>query len=158
MDSYDIVANVDSLAFSVLGEIQNIMNEKPFIVISHANPDPMYKQVTDQIKNAIAQGIIKPGEKLPSVRNLVEELNISAITVKRAYADLEKDGYLLTRAGLGTFVSEVDREILKKEKLEEIKNELNKILNSAKKYEIPVSDIVKEINRMIKQTPKEKQK
>lgn len=134
------------------------MKNIPFIVISHSNPDPMYKQVTDQIKNAIAQGILNPGEKLPSVRGLVEELDISTITVKRAYTDLEKEGYVLTRAGLGTFVSEVDLEILKREKMEEIKKELYKIIYSARKYDIQVSEIVAEINRLDKQVKKEKLK
>lgn len=131
------------------------MTEKPFIVISHSNPDPMYRQVTDQIKNAIAQGILKPGEKLPSVRGLVEELNISAITVKRAYTDLEREGYILTRPGLGTFVSEIDHENLKKEKMEEIKKELIKIINSARKYNIPLYEILSEMKRAIEKEIKE---
>ena len=118
------------------------MNSNLFIVISHANPDPMYKQVTDQIKNAIAEGGLKQGEKLPSVRNLVQELNISAITVKRAYADLEKEGYILTRAGLGTFVSEMDKNQLREDKMNEIKNELLKILQNAKRYNISKSKII----------------
>lgn len=132
------------------------MEESPFIVISHANPDPMYQQVSDQVIDAIARGSLKPGEKLPSVRNLVEELNISAITVKRAYADLEKDGYILTRAGLGTFVSDVDREKLKREKIEEIRNQIEKIMISARSYDISNAEIISEINRMIKQGLKEK--
>ena len=132
------------------------MSESPFIVISHANPDPMYKQVSDQIIDAIARGILKPGAKLPSVRNLVEDLNISAITVKRAYADLEKDGYILTRAGLGTFVSELDRKKLKREKIDDIKSEIAKILLSARSYDISDAEIVSMINQLIRQGKKEK--
>jgi len=132
------------------------MSESPFIVISHANPDPMYKQVSDQIIDAIARGDLEPGTKLPSVRNLVDELNISAITVKRAYADLEKEGYILTRAGLGTFVSELDRETLKREKLDEIKSEIAKILFSARSYDISDEEIVSMIHQLIRQGIKEK--
>ena len=132
------------------------MKERPFIVISHANPDPMYKQVSDQIINAIARGIISTGEKLPSVRNMVEELNISAITVKRAYADLENQGYILTRPGLGTFVSDLDRNKLRWEKMEEIKGEINKILISARSYGISKDDIISEIGRMSGRESKEK--
>ena len=124
------------------------MNDSLFIVISHSNPDPMYKQVTDQIINAIAQGSLKPGEKLPSVRNMVQELNISAITVKRAYADLEQGGYILSRAGLGTFVLEVDKNQLKEEKMQEIKNHLLKILHTAQRYNISKSEIIALLKNM----------
>ena len=67
-----------------------------FIVISPLNPDPMYKQVTDQIKDAIADGTLKPEAKLPSIREMSRELKISEITIKRAYADLENDGFIIT--------------------------------------------------------------
>jgi GntR family transcriptional regulator len=132
------------------------MKESPFIVISQTNPDPMYKQVTDQIINAIARGIIRTGDKLPSVRNMVEELNISAITVKRAYADLENEGYILTRAGLGTFVSDLDRKKLKREKLQEIRKEIKKILNSARNYGITREEIIEEIRGITGPESKEK--
>ena len=72
-----------------------------FVVLSPAHPDPMYKQVTDQIKDAIASGDLKPNDRLPSVRELSEALNVSAITIKRAYQDLETEGFILTRAGTG---------------------------------------------------------
>ena len=70
---------------------------KLFIVISPLNPDPMYRQITDQIKDAIAAGTLKPETKLPSIREISKELKISMITTKRAYADLENEGYILTR-------------------------------------------------------------
>ena len=63
-----------------------------FVALSASHPDPMYKQVTDQLKDAIASGDLKPNDRLPSVRELSEALNVSAITIKRAYADLETDG------------------------------------------------------------------
>ncbi len=123
-----------------------------FIVISHTNPDPMYKQVEDQIKNAIADGSVKTGTQLPSVRNLVSELKISSITVKKAYANLENDGFLLTRAGLGTFVADIDHKKLKEEKMEEIREEIKKILKSGEKYSISSGEIID----LIKQETKEK--
>ncbi len=83
-----------------------------FVALSPTHPDPMYKQVTDQIKDAIASGDLKPNERLPSVRELSEALNVSAITVKRAYQDLETEGYILTRAGLGSFVAQLEPAVL----------------------------------------------
>jgi GntR family transcriptional regulator len=112
-----------------------------FITLSPSHPDPMYKQLTDQIKHAIASGDIKANEKLPSVRELSEALKISAITIKRAYLDLENEGYIFTRAGMGSFVSEVDLESLRKEKLAEFRSELGRILGTGKKFGISADDV-----------------
>ena len=119
-----------------------------FIALSPSHPDPMYKQVTDQIKNAIASGDLKPDEKLPSVRELSEALKISAITIKRAYLDLENEGYIFTRAGMGSFVTEIDRESLHKEKLAEFRTELTRILGTGKKFGISADDIVQLIRQI----------
>ena len=112
-----------------------------FIVLSASSPDPMYKQVADQIKDAIAAGDLKPNEKLPSIREMSDLLKISVITTKRAYLDLEKEGFTLTRAGLGTFVAEVDRKILRQEKLAEYRTELTRILETGRKFGIQAADI-----------------
>ncbi|MGD9346277.1 MAG: GntR family transcriptional regulator [Candidatus Aminicenantes bacterium] len=112
-----------------------------FIAISPHNPDPMYKQVTDQIKDAIASGTLKPETKLPSIREMAKELKISMITIKRAYADLESEGYILTRSGMGSFVVDINRDKLREEKLAEIRSELTKILNAAARYGITPEDI-----------------
>lgn len=113
-----------------------------FIVISPLNPDPMYKQVTDQIKDAIAGGNLKPEDRLPSIREMSKELKISQITIKRAYADLEKEDYIITRSGMGSFVADINKEKLRLEKLEEIKSEIMKILNSGKKFDISGKDVI----------------
>jgi GntR family transcriptional regulator len=119
-----------------------------FIALSPSHPDPMYKQVTDQIKNAIASGDLKPEEKLPSVRELSEALKISAITIKRAYLDLENEGYVFTRAGLGSFVTEIDRNRLRSEKLAEFRAEMTRILGTGKKFGISAGDIVQLIREI----------
>jgi len=113
-----------------------------FIVLSPNSPDPMYKQVTDQVKSAIAGGDLKPGEKLPSVRELAEGLKTSAITIKRAYLDLETEGYILTRAGLGSFVTEIDRDKLRLEKLAEFRTALKGILSTGAKFGIKADDLI----------------
>ena len=121
------------------------MKDKMFIVVSPLNPDPMYKQVTEQIKDTIAGGILKPEEKLPSIREMTRELGISEITIKRAYADLEHEGYIFTRSGLGSFVADVSKEKIRGEKLAEIRQELIKILKSGEKFDISADDIIKAI-------------
>jgi len=112
-----------------------------FIVLSPTSPDPMYKQVADQIKDAIAAGELKPNDKLPSIREMSDLLEISVITIKRAYLDLEKEGYTMTRAGLGTFVADVNRATLRREKLEEYRRELTRILETGRKFGIDADDI-----------------
>ena len=114
-----------------------------FIALSPSHPDPMYKQVTDQIKDAIASGDLKPHDRLPSVRELSEALNVSAITIKRAYQDLETDGYILTRAGLGSFVAPVERDALRERKLAELQAELRRLVRSSAKFGISADDIVR---------------
>ena len=116
-----------------------------FIVVSPQNPDPMYKQVTDQIKNAIAGGMIKPEDKLPSIREMTRELGISEITIKRAYADLENEGYIFTRSGLGSFVADVSKEKMRSEKIAGIRQELIRILRSGEKFGISADDIIEAI-------------
>jgi GntR family transcriptional regulator len=101
----------------------------------------MYKQVTDQIKDAIASGALEPGERLPSVRELAESLKVSAITIKRAYLDLETDGYVLTRAGLGSFVAEIDRDEFRRRKLDEVRVELARLVRSSAKFGITAEDV-----------------
>jgi GntR family transcriptional regulator len=113
-----------------------------FITLSPSNPDPMYKQVTDQIKDAIALGDLRPNDRLPSVREISEALKVSAITIKRAYFDLETEGFVVTRAGLGSFVAEVSREGLKKRKLDELRVEMTRIVRTASKFGITREDIV----------------
>lgn len=111
-------------------------------VLSPSDPEPLYKQITDQIKEAIVDGRLVENEPLPSVRTLADELKISSITIRRAYSDLESEGYIYTRQGLGTFVAKVNTENLKREKLEEIKYELKGIIRNAEKFGISVDDIV----------------
>lgn len=114
-----------------------------FVVLSPAHPDPMYKQVTDQIKDAIASGDLKPNDRLPSVREMSEALQVSAITIKRAYQDLESDGYILTRAGLGSFVAPIERDTLREGKLAELQEELRRIVRTNARFGISADDIIR---------------
>ena len=112
-----------------------------FIVITPQNPDPLYKQVIDQIKEAVADGVLKAAERLPSIREMSKELNISEITIKRAYADLEAEGLIYSRAGLGSFVASIDKEKLRKEKLSEIQQDLRRVLRAAERAGISREDV-----------------
>lgn len=94
------------------------------ITISQKSDKPLYQQVVDQIKGQILSGELAPGEGLPSIRNLAQELTTSVITIKRAYEDLEKEGYIYSRQGLGSFVSELNRDEIKEATLKEVEEML----------------------------------
>ena len=119
-----------------------------FIVVSPLNPEPMYKQVTDQIKDAIADGTLKTEDKLPSIREMSKELKISIITIKRAYADLESEGFIYTRAGMGSFVADINKDTLREDKLSEIKKEIRRILAAGEKVNIHANDVIKIVNEL----------
>ena len=119
-----------------------------FIVISPSNPDPMHRQVTEQVKDAIAKGTLKAGEKLPSIREMSKALGISPITIKRSYRDLENSGYITTRAGLGSFVAEVDFGRLKSEKTGEIEKELESVMKKAAGFGISRQELARMMKKI----------
>ena len=83
------------------------------IIISNASGKPIYEQITVQIKSQILSGALTAGDALPSMRTLAKELRISVITTKRAYEDLERDGFIETVAGKGSFVASKNAEFLR---------------------------------------------
>ena len=113
-----------------------------FIALSTDNPDPMYRQVTDQIRDAIASRELQPDEMLPSIRELALALDVSVITIKRAYQDLEAEGLIRTRRGMGSFVTAVEPAALRRAKLAEFHTELVRIAGRGRKFGITPRDIV----------------
>ena len=118
------------------------MSGRPFITISPSSPDPMYRQITDQIKDAVAAGDLRPSEQLPSIREMSAILKISAITIKRAYQDLETEGFIITRAGLGSFVAEKSPNDMRDEKLREIRDGVSALVEAGKRYGIGAEEIL----------------
>ena len=112
------------------------------IVLSNSNPDPFYKQIEDQIRVEILSGRLKSGVRLPSVRALADQLNVSVITTKRAYDDLESEGIIVTRQGQGTYVAQLELERLQVEKASEIRKDLYSLLEKAKEVSLPCEEII----------------
>ena len=110
------------------------------INISNTSTVPLYEQIQTQIKNQILNGNLKPGEGLPSIRNLAKELKVSIITTKRAYEELEKDGFIETVVGKGTFISSQNTERLKEITLYNIENKLEEIIKQAKSVGITLEE------------------
>ncbi|MCI8367641.1 MAG: GntR family transcriptional regulator [Eggerthellaceae bacterium] len=102
------------------------------IIISNGSSKPIYEQIAEQIKSAIANGTLSEGEPLPSIRALASDLRISVITTKRAYAELEEAGFIDTVQGKGSFVAGGNLELLREERLRQIEGLLRKAVTEAR--------------------------
>ncbi|MBP3040827.1 GntR family transcriptional regulator [Bacillaceae bacterium Marseille-Q3522] len=102
------------------------------IIISNASDEPIYIQIVNQLKEAIVKGELVEAEPLPSIRNLAKELKISVITTKRAYDELEKEGFIETVAGKGSFVAAINKEMLRETKLKIVEENLTDASTTAK--------------------------
>ncbi len=102
------------------------------IIISNASPDPIYEQITRQIKAQIISGELQEGEALPSIRRLAMDLQISVITTKRAYEELEKEGFVDTVEGKGSFVAMQNKELLREKKMKIVEDKLAEAVAEAR--------------------------
>ena len=118
------------------------------ILISNSNDRPIYEQITSQMKQMIISGELEAGSLLPSMRMLAKELRISVITTKRAYEDLERDGFIYTVVGKGSFVAEKNMEFVREEQLWIVEEHLTKAVSGAKAGGIGLDEL-QEITRMI---------
>ncbi|GGF65859.1 GntR family transcriptional regulator [Paenibacillus albidus] len=104
---------------------------------------PIYEQIVTQIVAQILNGELREEDQLPSIRKLASELKVSVITTKRAYEELERAGYVHTVTGKGTFIAYQDKENVKLNQIEVIKNELRRIVPDCKKYNIQLTELQK---------------
>ena len=111
------------------------------IVISNSSDEPIYQQIVSQIKESILKGDLAAGEALPSIRSLAKDLQISVITTKRAYEELEKEGFIDTVAGKGSFVAVHNKEILKEKRLAMVESKLIEAIITAKALELSLNDL-----------------
>ena len=101
------------------------------IIIRNSGGVPIYDQITRQMKGLILRGELKEGEALPSMRLLAKELRISVITTKRAYEELEREGFIITQTGRGSFVAPVGVELLREEQLRAVEEHLTNAVRAA---------------------------
>lgn len=99
------------------------------IYISNSGTKPIYEQITDQIKAAILAGKLAEGEALPSIRFLAKELGISVITTKRAYEELEREGFIVSLTGKGSFVAGANTELIREEHLRRLEDHLREAVS-----------------------------
>ena len=111
------------------------------LIISNSSGKPIYEQITAQIKNSILNGELQEGEALPSMRALAKDLRISVITTKRAYEDLERDGFVVTVAGKGCFVAPKNLELMREEQRKKVEGVLQCAVDQAKAASIDLEEL-----------------
>lgn len=121
------------------------------ILISNASNQPIYEQIYTQIKNAIIAGDLEEGDALPSIRQLAKDLRISVITTKRAYEELERDGFIDTVAAKGCFVAAKNIEMLREEKLREIEEHMRDILRLAPACGLSDLDVLEQFRVIVEE-------
>ena len=102
------------------------------VIVSNASDRPIYEQIYAQIKSAILRGECKAGDALPSIRALAKELRISVITTKRAFDDLERDGFIYSVQGKGSFVAAKNKEFVREECLRQAEQKLTEAVEAAR--------------------------
>ena len=111
------------------------------IIISSNNSKPIYEQIADQVKEQIMAGALAAGDALPSMRLLAKELRISVITTKRAYEELERDGFLENVPGKGCFVAPQNRELLREAQLRRVEEKLTQAIEEARRGAVSLEEL-----------------
>jgi len=112
------------------------------IIISNSSNDPIYMQISTQLKEAILKGDLSEGDALPSIRSLAKDLRISVITTKRAYEELEREGFIDTVPGKGSFVAAQNRDLLYEQHLRTIEYKLSELLSEARLIGLTCEDLI----------------
>ena len=119
------------------------------IVLRNASGAPIYEQIAAQIKDQIVDGTLEPGQALPSIRALAKDLRISVITTKRAYDELEAQGFLTTVAGKGCFVAEQNTQLIRESRLREIEEHLQSAAELARSCRVADGELLEMLRLII---------
>ena len=111
------------------------------IIISNSSGKPIDEQIADQVKEQIMAGALAAGDALPSMRLLAKELRISVITTKRAYEELERDGFLENVPGKGCFVAPQNRELLREAQLRRVEEKLTQAIEEARRGAVSLEEL-----------------
>ncbi|OMI25670.1 GntR family transcriptional regulator [Bacillus haynesii] len=111
------------------------------IIISNSSDEPIYLQIVNQLKEQIVKGELSESEALPSIRNLAKELKISVITTKRAYDELEREGFIVTVAGKGSYVAAINKDMLRETKVKLIEEHIAEAVTEAKQIGLTYEEL-----------------
>lgn len=112
------------------------------IILATNSKEPLFQQIKEQIIQQIFIGKLAEGDALPSMRALAKDLKVSVITTKRAYEELEREGYVVSTVGRGTFVAGQQPHVLKEWQMRELENELEKIVQSGKQIGLSKEELI----------------
>ncbi len=116
------------------------------ILITNSSRDPIYEQISKQIRSQIIAGDMKEGDPLPSIRNLAREIQVSIITTKKAYETLEREGYLDTVTGRGTYVAAQNKELLQEIKMKILEDRIGEAVSDAKLFGVTLDELNEMLN------------
>ena len=116
------------------------------ILLSNSSGKPIYQQIADQVKEQVCSGALTAGEALPSMRLLAKELRISVITTKRAYEELEREGFLTTVPGKGCFVAPQNPELVREDTLRRAEEHLSHAVDVAKAGGVTLAELTETLN------------
>ncbi|MGM7634263.1 GntR family transcriptional regulator [Bacillus sp. Hm123] len=121
------------------------------IRITNSGDEPIYAQIQRQIKEHILRGELQEKMALPSIRKLAKELQISVITTKKAYEELEREGFIETYPGKGSYVSAQNPELLKEKQLKIIEDQLTEVAKQSKAFQISLSELTEMLSLIYKE-------
>lgn len=121
------------------------------IVISNTSDSPLYQQIEEQIVDAILKGELVEGEILPSIRTFANDLKVSVLTIRRVYDDLEKEGFVNSQVGIGTFVSTSNVELLRDSKRRLVEQKMLEMIQTAKSLGITQQELNDMMNILFKE-------
>lgn len=112
------------------------------MIISNSSSIPIYEQIKNSIIEQIINNELREDEAIPSIRNLAQDIKISVMTVKKAYDELEQEGYIISRQGKGTYVAPKNTELAKEKAQKDLEDHIIKIIEIASKYNIKKEEII----------------
>jgi GntR family transcriptional regulator len=121
------------------------------IIIANSSPDPIYEQIARQIKAQVISGELLEGQSLPSIRRLAQDLQISVITTKRAYDEIEREGFINTVGGKGSFVAVQNPELLREKKMKIVEEKLAQAVSEARVMGIGLDQLVEMLQLLSKE-------
>ena len=116
------------------------------MIISNSSSVPIYEQIKESFIKQILNDELKEDEAIPSIRTLAKDLKISVMTIKKAYDELENEGYIISRQGKGSFVAPKNTELAKEKAQKDIEDYISKIVDLSNKYQIDKKDIIEVFN------------
>lgn len=111
------------------------------IIISNTSDTPLYQQIKDQIKDAILKNELVEGAPLPSIRSFANDLQVSVLTIRRVYEELEQEGFVVSQVGIGTFVSASNVELLRDAKRRLVEQKMQDMIQTAKSLNISKDEL-----------------